>query len=106
MHYLLFYEKTADHAQREPPYQEAHRSHVRAAAARGELVLGGPLSDAPSGANLLLFRANSATTVEDFANADPYVLNGIVNRWRVQPWETVVGKDAECLLPEFKLEQK
>ncbi len=35
MHYLLFYEKVADHLQREIPLQAAHRAHVKAAAARG-----------------------------------------------------------------------
>ena len=45
MHYLLFYEKVSEHAEREPPFQTAHRDHVFAAVARGELVLGGPLRD-------------------------------------------------------------
>ncbi len=26
--------------------------------------------------------------------ADPYVLNGLVTRWWVREWTTVVGKDA------------
>jgi uncharacterized protein len=104
MHYLLFYEKAADHAQREPPLQAAHRDHVRAAVQRGELVLGGPLLEPADGANVLLFRADSAATVERFAQADPYVSGGVVTRWHIRPWQTVVGASAECLLPEFKTE--
>jgi hypothetical protein len=104
MHYLLFYEKAADHAQREPPLQAAHRDHVRGAAARGELILGGPLLDPTDGSNVLLFGADSAATAENFAKADPYVTDGVVIRWHVRPWQTVVGKDAECPLPEFKVE--
>ncbi len=100
MHYLLFYEKAPDHAEREGPWQAAHLVHVRAAVARGELMLGGPLADPLDGAQALLFRADSAAIVEAFAAADPYVLNGIVSRWRVRPWRTVVGAGAAFLLPE------
>jgi uncharacterized protein YciI len=96
MHYLLFYEKVADHAERESPLQAAHRAHVFAAVDRGELVLGGPLGDPVDGANVLLFQGESAAVAESFAAADPYVVQGIVNRWRVRTWQTVVGQGAAC----------
>ncbi|HET6326200.1 MAG TPA: YciI-like protein [Planctomycetaceae bacterium] len=99
MHYLLFYEKVSDHAQREAPLQSAHRTHVLAAVARGDLLLGGPLEDPIDGANVLLFRADSPDTAESFAAADPYVTSGIVCHWHVRPWRTVVGKEAACPLP-------
>lgn len=102
MHFLLFYEKVPDYAAREPAHQAAHRTHVLAAVARGELVLGGPLNDPTDGSNVLLFRSDSAATAESFAAADPYVKHGIVNRWHVRPWQTVVGKDAACPLPDGK----
>ncbi|OAI47127.1 hypothetical protein AYO44_10135 [Planctomycetaceae bacterium SCGC AG-212-F19] len=100
MHYLLYYEKTPDAPQREKPFQGAHRAHVLAAVARGELLLGGPLADPLDGAQALLFQADSAATAEAFAAADPYVRNGIVSRWRVRPWQTVVGPGAAFPLPE------
>jgi uncharacterized protein YciI len=99
MHYLLFYEKAPDHAEREGPLQTAHRAHVRAAVSRGELILGGPLADPVDGAQVLLFQADSAAPAEAFAAADPYVVHGIVIRWRVRPWQTVVG--AEAAFPLF-----
>ena len=99
MHFLLFYEKTADYAEREKPFAAAHLAHVFAAVERGEAVLGGPLSDPVDGTNVLLFRADSVETVKAFAAADPYVQNGIVSKWRVRTWETVVGKDAAHPLP-------
>src|SRR5262249_31273644 len=92
MHYLLFYEKVRDAADRETPHQAAHRAHARAAVSRGEWMLGGPLADPLDGAQALLFRADSAATAEAFAAADPYVRHGIVSRWRVRPWQTVVGE--------------
>jgi uncharacterized protein len=100
MHYLLFYEKAPGYAEREVPWQPGHRAHVLAAVSRGELMLGGPLGDPLDGDQALLFRADSAATVEAFAAADPYVTNGIVKRWRVRAWQTVVGKEAACPLPE------
>jgi uncharacterized protein YciI len=95
MHYLLFYEKASDHAEREPPLQAAHRAHVQASIDRGELILGGPLADPADGSQVLvLFRADSPAVAEAFAKADPYVVNGVVTRWHVRTWETVVGKGA------------
>jgi uncharacterized protein YciI len=46
-----------------------------------------------------LFRGDSAAAAEQFAAADPYVQNGLVTRWRVREWTTVVGRDAEVKLP-------
>jgi len=94
MHYLLYYEKVPDYAEREPPWQAAHREHVFAAVARGELELGGPLLEPADGTNVLLFRAESPDVATRFARQDPYVAAGIVCRWHVRPWETVVGKQA------------
>jgi len=99
MHYLLFYEKVPDYAQREPAFQAAHRDHVVAAVARGDLLLGGPLEDPIDGANVLLFRGEAPAIAESFAAADPYVKSGVVCRWHVRPWRTVVGKEAACPLP-------
>ena len=53
--------------------------------------LGGALAD-PVDAAVLLFRAPSADIPKQFAERDPYVLNGIVTRWRVREWTTVVGE--------------
>lgn len=94
MHYLLFYEKAADYAEREKPSSAAHLAHVLAAVERGEVVLGGPLGDPVDGANVLLFQADSAATAEAFAAADPYVQGGVVIKWWVRTWETVVGEGA------------
>jgi hypothetical protein len=60
---------------------------------RGELVLGGALTD-PVDSAVLLFKGDSPAAAERFAAADPYVKNGLVKSWRVRPWTTVVGEDA------------
>jgi heme-degrading monooxygenase HmoA len=40
---------------------------------------------------LLLFQAAEKSYVEDFARKDPYVVNGLVKKWEVRPWNVVVG---------------
>lgn len=98
MHYLLFYDTVPDYAERRLPFRSAHLAHARAAAGRGELVLGGALADPVDGA-VLLFRGESTAATEAFAHADPYVVNGLVTAWRVRAWATVVGELAEVKLP-------
>jgi uncharacterized protein len=94
MHYLLMYDVVPDYIERRAPLRAAHLAHARAAVARGELVLAGALANPPDGA-VLLFRGDSPVAAEAFAAADPYVLNGLVTRWRVREWTTVVGASAE-----------
>lgn len=101
MHYLLFYDVVPDYAERRTPLRAAHLAHAWAAADRGELVLGGALADPTDGA-VLLFRCDSTAPVEAFANADPYVIAGLVTRWKVRAWTTVVGEGASTPLRDVK----
>jgi uncharacterized protein YciI len=95
-HFALLYDVVGNFAERRTPFREAHLRLVRDAKARGLLAFAGPLGDPPDGA-LLVFRAESASAVEAFALADPYVIEGLVTAWRVRPWNIVVG--AESALP-------
>lgn len=98
MHYLLFYDVADDYLERRSDFRSVHLEHARAALERGELVLGGALADPVDGA-VLLFRGDSPEVAERFAEADPYVRNGLVTRWRVREWTTVVGEGAAVRLP-------
>jgi uncharacterized protein len=93
MHYLLFYEVIDQYAERRAPFRDAHLARARQAVARGELLLGGVLTD-PLDTALLLFQGDSPQVAESFARVDPYVLNGLVTRWFVREWKTVVGPGA------------
>ena len=90
MHYLLFYEVGDDYVSRRAPFREAHLSLAWQASERGELLLAGALANPADGA-VLLFQGDSPDVAERFAQADPYVLNGVVKRWHVREWTTVVG---------------
>jgi uncharacterized protein YciI len=93
MHYLMFYDFTGDYLQRRPQYRAEHLELAWASHARGELMLGGAYADPADGA-VLLFKADSRAVVERFAAADPYVLAGLVTRWQIREWTTVVGEQA------------
>ena len=93
MHFLLLYDVAPDYLTRRGDYRAEHLALGWAAHARGELVLGGALADPVDGA-VLLFRGDSPAVAESFAAADPYVRNGLVTRWRVRPWTTVIGETA------------
>lgn len=90
MHYLLFYEAADDYVTRRSDFRNVHLQMGWEAAERGELVLGGALANPVDGA-VLLFKGDSPEVAEKFAEADPYVKNGLVKRWYVREWATVVG---------------
>lgn len=96
MHWLLFYDVAPAYLERRPAFRAKHLELVVQAHARGELVLAGALADPVDGA-VLVFRSDAAARA--FAEADPYVLNGLIERWRVRAWTTVIGDGA--VLPDL-----
>ena len=90
-HFLLFYEAGPGYLERRPEFRGAHLKHAWAAYERGELVVAGALADPVDGA-VLMFKGKEKSVAEEFAQADPYVTNGLVARWRVREWTTVVGE--------------
>jgi len=93
VHYLLFYEFAPDYLERRGACRAEHLRLAWEAHERGELVLGGALAD-PADQGIALFKADSPAVVEKFVAEDPYVRSGIVVRYRVRPWTTVVGQGA------------
>ena len=88
-HFLLIYDLAPDYLDRRPIFREAHLALARAAVTRGELLAGGALD--PATRAVLLFEGEDGSAVERFAASDPYVANGLVERWSVSRWHTVVG---------------
>jgi hypothetical protein len=93
MHYILFYDVVDGYVTRRAQFRAAHLELARQAYERGDLVLAGALANPVDGA-VLVFRGPSPQAAEAFARADPYVTNGLVTRWRVRGWTTVVGEGA------------
>jgi uncharacterized protein len=93
VHFLLFYEFVPEYLQRRAQYRAEHLRIAWASHDRGELILGGALAEPADGA-VLLFRGTDDRVARSFAEADPYVTSGLVRRWWVRPWTTVVGETA------------
>lgn len=74
-------------------FRAEYLAHAEAAAARGELVLGGAAGEPPDCA-VPLFAGSDAAAVQAFARTDPYVREGLVTGWTIKPWHTVVGPQA------------
>ena len=90
-HYMLSYELAPDYLERRGSFRDAHLALAWAAADDGRLLLAGAVGDPVESALLLFVDADSARA---FAEADPYVQEGLVRSWRVLPWITVVGQGA------------
>jgi len=97
-HFLLTYEAGSDYAARRAPWRTEHIRLALAARQRGELVLAGGLAE-PVDGSVFLFQGESPAVAEAFARVDPYVREGLVSRWRVREWTTVLGDLALNPLP-------
>jgi len=93
LHYLLIYDLASDYLARRGEFRNEHLQLAWDAQQRGEIVIAGALAD-PADTAVLLFTGESPDAAERFAQADPYVTNGLVKSWRVRQWTTVVGEDA------------
>ncbi len=92
-HYLLTYQLAPDYLERRPAFRAEHLALAWEASKRGDLVLGGAVEE-PLDTAMLLFAGDGPEAAEAFARADPYVAQGLVERWTVRRWNTVVGDSA------------
>jgi hypothetical protein len=91
-HFLLFYEVVGDYLERRGQYRAEHLALARAATDRGELRLAGAYASPADGA-LLVFAGEDDSVARRFADADPYVREGLVTRFHVREWTVVIGAD-------------
>jgi len=91
-YYALFYEVVDDFVARRAPFREEHLRLANEARARGEIIFAGALAE-PADRALIVFHAADKSNAESFARKDPYVLNGLVKKWEVRPWNVVVGNE-------------
>lgn len=85
---LLYYDFVENVVERRAPHRPVHLELVQTWIADGRIVAGGATGDPPTGA-LIVFRDHGAP--EEFVQVDPYVLEGLVTGWRVEPWTVVTG---------------
>jgi hypothetical protein len=69
-------------------HRPAHLARVEALAAQGRLVLAGPLTDGVG--SLIIIEADSRAEAEEFIKNDPYVLQGVFQRYEIHPFQQVL----------------
>jgi uncharacterized protein YciI len=93
MHFMLIYDVGPDFIQRRAQFRQEHLALAWKAAEAHGLLLAGALEE-PTEQAFLLFESDSPDAATAFAEADPYVRHGLIKRWRVKQWNTVVGSSA------------
>jgi len=86
--YVLFYESADDVLARAPEVFPAHRARIDEFQAQGTLLLVGPFGDPQREGSMSVFSTREAA--EAFATGDPFVTNGLVERWYVREWNEVL----------------
>ena len=87
-HHVLIYDYVENALEARAPHRELHLGLVERYVDDGKLLMAGALGDPPSG-GLLVFNGADTGAGESFAGEDPYVANGVVTSWRVEPWTVV-----------------
>jgi uncharacterized protein YciI len=90
VYYILFYDYVPNIVERREPFRAEHLSKVRELHEQGVIIMAGATGEPPAHA-AIVFRTNDRARIEEFARSDPYVLNGLVTGWHVEPWHVVVG---------------
>jgi uncharacterized protein len=86
--YVLFYDSADDLATKAPAVFPAHQARWADFLKDGSLLMIGPFAEAQSEGSMAIFRTREAA--DAFATSDPFVLEGVVKRWRVQAWNEVL----------------
>jgi uncharacterized protein YciI len=97
-YFALFYDVVDDFVDRRVPFRAEHLRLAGEAHNRGDIVLAGALAE-PADTALIIFHCADKSVAEDFARRDPYVVNGLVKRWTVRPWNVVIGQTLEIASP-------
>jgi uncharacterized protein YciI len=88
--YILQYEYVKNVLEKRAPYRQDHLTHFGKQVQSGNVILGGAVDNPPTGA-LMIFRTIKSDEIEEFAQQDPYVINGIVTKYTIKPYIAVMG---------------
>ena len=84
MKIAVFYDLAEDGFTRIADNYPAHVARLEEFKARGGLLMAGPLGNPPEGA-LSIF--TDRASAEEFVAGDPFVVNGVVGKWRMVEWD-------------------
>ena len=88
MKVVMFYEVAQDGLTKAQANYDAHRERLDEFYARGVLLMAGPFANPTEGA-MGIFTSREAA--EEFIGGDPFVLHGVVGKWRLVEWNEVLA---------------
>jgi uncharacterized protein YciI len=83
--YVLLYESADDVVTKVPLHFAAHQARGQEFHDRGLLLMYGPFGNPQQQGSMSIFTSRKAA--EDFANGDPFVVNGLVRSWEIREWK-------------------
>ena len=86
MKYVVFYETAPDTAAKLSDHFPAHRARWAVFREQGTLLAIGPFSDRSGAMGVFTMRA----AAQEFAEGDPFVLNGAIQSWSIREWNEAV----------------
>jgi uncharacterized protein YciI len=87
--YVLFYESADDVLSKAPAHFAAHSARLDEFHARGTLLLVGTFGDPQREGSMSVFTTREAA--QEFAEGDPFVLNGVIRDWHIREWNETLG---------------
>jgi uncharacterized protein YciI len=89
MKYVVFYQAAPEVHQKARPHAAAHDAHLKEFHERGELLMVGTFADAQAHGAMAILRTREGA--EQFAAADPFVLNGVVSQFEIREWNEILA---------------
>jgi uncharacterized protein YciI len=71
-------------------HRPAHLANLEPLTQQGRVILAGPLTD--KAGSLMVLEFESQAEAEQFANQDPYMVNGVFERVEIHPFMQVLPK--------------
>jgi uncharacterized protein YciI len=89
MKYVLSYESADNVTAKAPAQFPAHKAWYEDFRARGDLLMLGTFADPQRDGSMAVFTTREAA--EEFAQGDPFVVNGVVRNWQVREWNEILA---------------
>ena len=90
MKHILTYETDKEYLKKRQPHRANHFEHIKKYNTKNQIILGGAIGEPVSGV-LIIFDGMEQHVIEEFAQQDPYILNGVASNWKVEVWHEVLG---------------
>jgi uncharacterized protein YciI len=91
MRYVVFYESAENMLPLAREHFPAHQARWQSFVDRGDLIGIGPFGDPQNEGSMAIFTSREAA--EEFAESDPFVLEGVVKRWHIREWRDALAHD-------------